>query len=218
MIQRMLILCSLLSIGLVGFTQDKGYFVVPDFKGEVESFFSVKDSVLRSEIGSFTFTGSLLGMTGRAPLFEFGLLAQSNNNLTLYHEEIKVHFGASSFDPFYHRLEYHGSGGYLYKINGRSFWGIDGRIPEMKLEILRVFFGNQIFEIPRSAYQDIYEPNFCRRSRFFGPVECASRAFLSVDRKRLYIYMRNGRIPSLYEVTWIISEGRYVGRVVDYAY
>lgn len=196
----------------------RGVVVVPDSKGMYESYFSLRDSVMRQEIGSFSFTGSIIGLTGKASLREFSVLSQTQYTITLMLDDIKVHIARGPFNHTAHRLSYYGPYGYVYKIDGRFFWGYDGSIPERQIYAVQVFFGNELVELPRSAYRDIYEPNFCFRPRAFRPEECYARAFLSEDRQRLYIYMLNSRVPSLYEVCWTISEGKYLGRVVDYAY
>ncbi len=202
----------------VGVPAQTGVVVVPDAKGSYESFFSVNDSLLRSEIGSFTFTGSLLGLSGKANLQEFEVLYQTDHTLTLALEDIRIHLSRGPFVSSLHRLSYYGPYGYVYQINGRHFWGFDGSVPEQRLYGVDVFFGDERYSLPAHALQAIYEPNFCFRQRLFSPQQCHTRAFLSEDGKRIYIYMLNSRIPSLYEVCWIISEGRYIGRVVDYAY
>ncbi len=196
----------------------RGVVVVPDSKGFYESFFSLSDSIMRAEIGSFSFTGSLVGLTGRVELTECDVLSQTEYTITLGSDDIKVHIARVPFISSAHRLSYYGPYGYVYKIDGRNFWGFDGRVPEMRLYSVNVFFGEQRVSVPQSAQNDIYEPNFCFRPRMFRPVECFTRVFQSVDGRRLYIYMLNSRIPSLYEVCWIFIDGKYAGRIVDYAY
>lgn len=195
-----------------------GVIVVPDSKGMYESFFALRDSVMRSEIGSFSFTGSILGLTDKAALREFDVLAQTDNTITLFLDHIKVHIARGSFIRTGRRFNYYGPYGYIYKIDGRNFWGFDGSVPERQIYSIEVFYGQQRIQLPHASYRDIFEPNFCFRSRLFKPVECHAKAFLSEDGERIYIYMKNSRIPSLYEVCWIITNGKYTGRVVDYAY
>ncbi len=211
------VLVLLLSLLPAVFSQ-RGVIVVPDSKGMYESYFSLRDSVMRREIGSFSFTGSILGLSGKTPLREFEVLSQTQYTITLILDDIKVHIARGPFNHTAHRLSYYGPYGYVYRINGRSFWGFDGSAPERQIYAVQVFFKGTLVELPRSAYRDIFEPNFCFRPRAFRPVECHTRAFLSEDGQRLYIYMLNSRVPSLYEVCWIISDGKYLGRVVDYAY
>lgn len=192
--------------------------VVPDSKGFYESFFSLSDSLIRAETGSFTFAGSLVGLAGKSELIEYDVLSQTAYTITLGSDDVKVHIARAPFIRSAHRLSYYGPYGYVHMIDGRNFWGYDGSIPSMRMYFVNVFFGDQRVVVPQSALNDIYEPNFCFRRRMFRPVECFTRVFSSTDGKRLYVYMLNSRIPSLYEVCWIFIDGRYAGRIVDYAY
>lgn len=192
--------------------------VVPDSKGLHESFFSLRDSTIRAEIGSFSFIGSIVGLNNRALLREFEVQSQTNYSITLVLDDLKVHILRGPFNRSAHRVSYYGPFGYVYKIDGRFFWGFDGSVPNHKVYGVDVFFGSERLSLPRSTYRDIYEPNFCTPRRIFRPEFCNTKAFLSEDGQRIYIYMLNSRIPSLYEVCWIISNGQYIGRVVDYAY
>ncbi len=192
--------------------------VVPDSKGFYESFFSLSDSLMRAEIGSFSFTGSLVGLAGKAELAEFDVLSQTVYTITLGSDDVKVHIARSPFISSAHHLSYYGPYGYVYKIDGRNFWGFDGSVPDMRLYFVNAYFGEQMVSVPQSAKNDIYEPNFCFRPRLFHPLECFTRVFRSADGRRLYVYMLNSRIPSLYEVCWIFIDGKYAGRIVDYAY
>ncbi len=195
-----------------------GDYVVPDYKGMVESFFSLNDSTIRAEVGSFTFTGSLVGLSGRASLRQFELYSLTDHTITLALDEMKVHISRGPFFASLHHIEVFGPQQYVYRIDGRYFWGFDGSLPRQRLVNVHVYDGYERLTLPVRAIRDIYEPNFCGRRSLFSRQECYSKAFLSEDGERLYIYMRNSRIPSLYEVTWIIRSGNYLGRVVDYAY
>ncbi len=195
-----------------------GVIVVPDSKGMYESFFALNDSVMRREIGSFTFTGSIVGLSDEAAIREFEVVSQTNYTITLMLDDIKVHINAGPFVRAGRRLNYHGPYGYVHKIDGRNFWGYDGRVPNRQIYSVNIYFGQQQMQLPNAAYRDIFEPNLCVRRHLFSPVRCYPRVFLSEDGMRIYIYMLNSREPSLYEVCWIVSEGKYIGRVVDYAY
>ncbi len=193
-------------------------YVVPDYKGMMESFFSLNDSTIRAEIGSFSFTGSILGISGKASLRQFELYSLTNHTITLGLDDKKVHISKMPFLSSGHHFGVYGPQNHLYKIDGRYFWGFDGSKPTQRLHYIHVYIEDQRIDLPARAFRDIYEPNFCTRESLFKRRECHTKAFISDDGERLYIYMKNSRIPSLYEVTWIIREGKYLGRVVDYAY
>lgn len=217
-VRDILLLMVVMTLGLSEVYSQTDVVVVPDSKGLYESFFSLKDSVMRAEIGSFSFIGSIIGLSNKASLREFEVQSQTYYSITLILDDLKIHIVRGPFNQALHRLSYYGPYGYVYKIDGRFFWGFDGRVPVQKLYAVDAYFGQKRLELPRAAFRDIYEPNFCTPRRLFRAEQCYTRAFLSEDGKRIYIYMLNSKIPSLYEVTWIISKNRYIGRVVDYAY
>ncbi len=195
-----------------------GDYVVPDYKGAAESFFSLSDSTFRAEVGSFTFTGSIIGLDGKTPLRQAELQSITSHTITLGLDQVKVHISRAPFFAEMHRIEYFGPQNYVYRIDGRFFWGFDGSLPRHRLINVHVYYGDKRLALPARAFRDLFEPNFCGRRGLFSRYECQTRAFLSEDGRRLYIHMQNSRKPSLYEVTWIIRDGEYVGRVVDYAY
>ncbi len=205
-------------LGAIKASPQEGDYVVPDYKGMMESFFSVTDSVIRKEAGSFTFTGSIAGLTNKASLRQFELYSLTDHTITLALDDMKIHISRGPFFSAVHQIERFGPQGYVYRINGRPFWGFDGSVPNQRIVNVHFFDGDQRMELPGKAIRDIFEPNFCTRRGLFRQPECSSKAFVSDDGKRIYVYMKNSRKPSLYEVTWIISEGRYIGRIVDYAY
>jgi len=73
-------------------------------------------------------------------------------------------------------------------------------------------------KIPKSAYRGLQHPLACnsdvrgKRQRF---VSAFYKAFESVDRRQIYIYMIGGLDRARYEVTWIIQNDEYYGRIID---
>ncbi len=194
------------------------YYVVPDYKGTAESFFSLGDSLIRSEAGSFSFAGSILGLNRLNELQQLEIVSLTDHTIALELDDIKVSIARSRFFPSSHDIEYWGHMRHVLRIDGRYFWGFDGRMPKQRIVYIEVLWGDERIRLPASAFRDIFEPNFCSRPSLFGRRVCHTRVFISDDGERLYIYMRNSEMPSLYEVTWILINGRYIGRIVDYAY
>ncbi len=192
--------------------------VVAELKGMRESFFYLEDSVLRNEIGSFNFIGSFLGKAGQADLLRFEVSEFSRDRIILSHDTISVFIGSTTFFPQMHKLEFNKEWKFLYRIDQKPYWGIEGRVPKRKIAGVIVYFEYGYLKLPAGEFRDLFEPNLCRRTSLFGRLVCRSEAFMSEDGRRIYIYMRNGTIPSLYEVTWIIEDGEYIGRGVDFAY
>lgn len=200
-------------------SQPDNTLVVPDTKGTYESFFYLADSVIASEIASFNVAGPIYG---RKPTDSLTVLALNSYKTDVVEftdqENINVLIRTGYFNPAAHRLEYFMQSGFLYRIDGRFFWGIDGKVPLKRILNIQADINGSKITIPQVAYIDIFEPNLCARQSLFGRIHCGVAVYASNDGERVYIYMRNGKIPCLYEVTWIFSNGRYMGRVVDYAY
>lgn len=73
--------------------------------------------------------------------------------------------------------------------------------------------------LPDSAIAGIINPRFCINPKANYKIGKATRSdcrvFQSPDKKRVYIYMLNGTGPEQYEVTWVINENKYYGRIID---
>ncbi len=198
----------------------ENYFIISDYKALKESYFRLNDSILKAETGSFTFVGSLMGMDTNARLREFQMNNFTHDSLWLVLNDIKILLASSRFRTFEHSLGFIPGENYLYSIDEQPYWGIDGRVPYKKIDSVVVYFEERELALPLHAFSDLYEPNLCRKKRFLffrERLECKTTAFLSADGSRLYIHMTNGRWPLLYEVTWIIRNQRYVGRILDYS-
>jgi hypothetical protein len=72
------------------------------------------------------------------------------------------------------------------------------------------------FDLPDSVIKDIYDPIFCHSyTKSNKPIASDCKVFRSEDERRVYIYMLNGQGDRRYEVTWVIQDDRYYGRVID---
>ncbi|MFW5708260.1 MAG: hypothetical protein ACOCX0_06325 [Bacteroidota bacterium] len=201
--------------------EQEQFFTLPDYKAIMESYFGLSDSVLRAEIGSFSFVGTMMGKDSVAGLKEFEVDDISLDNVSLLLDDVSVSIAVSRFKPLEHTLGYVPGEDYLIYIDHKPYWGYDGRIPQRKIDSVVVNYEGFSAILPPESFSDLFEPNLCRRSGFLffrGRTTCQTRAFLSADNNRIYIHMVNGRYPHYYEVTWIIQNGRYVGRVLDYSH
>ncbi len=197
------------------------YFVLADYKGLAESYFRLRDSILKAEVGSFSFIGYLLRVEPDDGLNEFQMTDYGPDSIVLQHKNKQVIVTSTRFRTFEHDLGYVSDGTYLYLIDGKRYWGYNGRVPHRKISRVEVKIDNKTIELPSEAFADLFDPNLCRRNLLFfirERIECRTKAFVSNDGSRIYIHMTNARIPHLYEVTWIIRNGKYDGRIVDYAY
>jgi hypothetical protein len=70
---------------------------------------------------------------------------------------------------------------------------------------------------PKDAYKGMIASASCnfsgsKKGDFFSDYY---KAYYSNDKKRLYIYMLGGTDSNKYEVTWIVVNDKYWGRVMD---
>ena len=88
-----------------------------------------------------------------------------------------------------------------------------------KLKIMSIFSGmySYGYSLPDSAFNDIYDPIFCKQyTKKNKPILSDCKVYQSSDKKREYIYMINGKPEKKYEITWIMIDGKYYSRIIDY--
>jgi hypothetical protein len=208
---------SLSSITLLPAQRDPA-LVVTHLDRQKEGFFYLADSIIASELASFNFAGPVYRQKPSEPLIPFAAEDVRSSSVRFELDNHSVFIETGRFRPGSHRLQYFQRSGYLYKIDGRYFWGIEGKVPQTRINSIQVVINGQSTRFPGYAYSDIFEPNLCIRMFISGRINCETAVYVSRDGERIYIYMRNGTIPNLYEITWIFRNGKYIGRVIDYAY
>ena len=84
---------------------------------------------------------------------------EKKNAIHFSGKNIKVTLTSQMFDKNKHSfLNYKESHHSIEKIDGKSFWGTDGEMPREEYKNIRIYInGKQVF-IPKSAYDDLYEP------------------------------------------------------------
>ncbi len=186
---------------------------------------SLKNKLYRSELACFTIEAgnhekrdSLIA----AHLTRFNLEKCSDSSLFLRSGTTKVELYAMPFDTnntkAFTVVNNAAYKNYLLLIRDHPFWGTDGAFPRKKLKAIKTEFAKTQLVLPDSAFDDLYEPNFCFLKAKQTKAYCLTEAFYSKDRKRIYVYMLNGDGAGGYEVTFIIENKRYIGRVVDYGF
>jgi hypothetical protein len=156
------------------------------------SLTALKDSTLFCEIASFTLRGKALNNR------------QSCNSL----RELPIGKRGKNFANF--------SNGFF----GSSLVTISINDSTGGIQYLTCSIGNPYFPgaLPDSAFSDIYAPRIYNTySKKKTKSDPSSKVLISNDRRRAYIYMINGEGADRYEVTWIIKDQKYFGRVIDAA-
>ncbi len=96
--------------------------------------------------------------------------------------------------------------------------GISSENIDQKSRIKTIYYGKYKygFVLPDSIVNDIYDPVFCHEySKRNKPIKSDCKVYQSEDKRRVYIYMLNGKGEERYEVIWIIQDDQYYSRVID---
>lgn len=105
------------------------------------------------------------------------------------------------------------------KITGDKAWGTGDIPPATEVSEVRYIHYKFQLILSDSAIAGLFNPKFCinpkKNNKTGKTVICNCKVFQSQDRRRVYIYMLNGEGLQQYEVTWIIKDGKYYGRIVD---
>ena len=192
-------------------------------KRDRESFIKLTDSVIKKEVAFFTTAGSFeegTNSTFKTKVNEIPLLNCTDSSATFLKGSVIVDIYSSKFDTIGHDLSFvDPQQPFLVLIDNQPFWGTDGGVP--KERIRSVIFTHEKYQLilPDSAIAGLYEPNFCYKDKKTGKlVKSLCNVFRSVDKRRVYIYMLNSDGAGGYEVTWVIQDGKYYTRIVDYGF
>ncbi|OXB16381.1 hypothetical protein B0A68_08280 [Flavobacterium reichenbachii] len=108
---------------------------------------------------------------------------------------------SKKFDPKTAKITYSKDKSYIQKINGKEIWGADGNTPKIAYKSITVVMGDKTIEVPASAFDDLFEPNFFSTQINYNKKEDI-----------LYICSSNSDGAGGYEVVWVIENGKYKER------
>lgn len=213
---RIVLLAGILFASLRCFSQDPEF---PDTRNKRESFSRVQDKIIRSDISSFAMAGLDEGV-GKQPLRSLSLAGVGKDSIAFEGNGIRVKIRAGIFEPSKHKLGYYTNSEnnkkYLTKIDGHPFYGDYGKMPKTTIETVTVLFGEDTVVIPKEAYADLFNPIFSYTEN--GVEKYIDNVYLSADGKKVYIYMLKREEGGSYEVTWVIQNGKFERRVVDFGF
>lgn len=182
-------------------------------------FIRIQDKAIRSDISSFTMAGLDEGV-GKQPLRTLPLVGVGKDSIAFEGNGISVKIKSGPFEPAKHKLGYYTNSDnnkkYLTKIDGKPFFGDYGKMPKTEIKSITVLFGTDTVAIPAEAYFDLYNPIFSYNEN--GVEKYINNVYLSADGKKVYIYMLKRESGGSYEVTWVIQDGKFVRRVVDFGF
>jgi hypothetical protein len=191
----------------------------PDTRNKRESFTRVQDKAIRSDLASFAMAG-LDESAGKQPLRSLKLTGLGKDSIEFGGTGMEVKIKAGTFDPSKHKLGFYtnqdNNKKYLTRIDSRPFYGDYGKVPVTTIDNITVLFGTDTVAIPKEAYADLYNPIFSYNEN--GVEKYINNVFLSADGRTVYIYMLKREFGGSYEVTWVIQDGKYLRRVVDFGF
>jgi hypothetical protein len=197
------------SLSLHSFAQDES---LPDIRNKRENFVKYPKGSIRDDLATFTL-GGVDERIGKTPLQKLPATDYTTNSITWEGTNMKVVVTSNRFEPPKHNLQYYYEK-HLVKIDKRPYYGNYGKVPTQGIASIVVVIDKDTIPIPETAYYDLFQPEFIYRDES-GTVRTRNGVYLSADKKGLYIYMLNKEAVGHYEVTWIIHDKKYVGRVVD---
>ena len=195
---------------------------ISETKRGKESFTKLTEGVIKKEVASFTTAGSFQEKTNDGSKTKMNLIPLLNctdSSVTFLEGGVIVDIYSSKFDTIGHDLSFDPQQPFLVLIDNQPFWGTDGGVPKERIRSVIFIHEKYKLTLPDSAIAGLYEPNFCYNDKKTGkPVKSLCSVFRSDDKKRVYIYMLNSDGAGAYEVTWVIQDGKYYTRIVDYGF
>lgn len=186
---------------------------MPDTRRKTETFSRFHYGTLRADLATFTLAG-LTESVGTVPLPKINYTTLGNNSITFEGEGIKATVKIAPFDPSKHKLQLDEK--YLIKIDRRPYYGNYGKTPKTEISVVSVVIGKDTVAIPPMAYSDLFNLNFTYSDK--GIQRTTDAVYKSKDGHTVYLYLFSKDDTGSYEVTWIIQDGKYLRRVLDYGF
>lgn len=200
----------LLGLSICTLAQDEA---LPDLRNKRESFVKFPKGEIRDDLATFTI-GGIDERLGKKPLEKLPATDYSLRSITFEGNNTKVVITSGAFEAPKHKLFYYYDKKYLVKIDGKPYYGDYGTIPTTTIASVMVIVDKDTLQIPPTAYADLYHPEFTYADAS-GTIRTHNAVWVSADKRKMYIYMLNREAIGHYEVTWIIQDKKYVGRVID---
>lgn len=186
------------------------------YSDTTESWGTIRSATIKREVMSFIDWVWEYEGTGRKPAMHH---LEGRSDCDTYARfsghGVQVRITSAPFDSSKHRLTYDASGyPFLCEIDGKPFRGTDGGMPREGIKAINVTIDSLKVRMPRSAWDDLYEPSFCGE-RTDGGLYWTCHVARTIDHKRVYVHMSNGDGAGSYAAIWIFINGRYVRRVIE---
>lgn len=187
----------------------------PDFRSKKDLFSKMQEKDIRSDLSRFTMTG-IDESAGKEPLQQIPVTDYGNDHVSFAGNDIQVTIRATPFLADKHKLAY--ADEHLIKIDNKGYFGNYGAVPKTTVAGVTVIIGADTVAIPPAAYTDFCNPSFTYNDASSGQLKSYGAVYLSDDKKNIYIYLLKKENGGSYEITWVISNKKYLRRVVDYGF
>ncbi len=182
-----------------------------DTRKKNESFARLQPKNIRADVATFALAG-ISESVGALPLQKISYKSFSSDSMTFEGDGIRATIKISPFDPAKHKLSYDEK--YLVRIDRKTYYGSYGKIPKTYISNVTMTIGNDTVFIPPTAYSDLHNLNLTYNDK--GVKRTTDAIYKSKDGQRVYLYLFSKDNTGSYEVTWIIQDGKYLRRVLDY--
>jgi len=187
-----------------------------DSRRKTESFARLQPKEVRADVATFALAG-ISESVNTNQLSKIPYSSFSSDSMVFNGERIKAIVKTAPFDPAKHKLSYYDK--YLVRIDRRAYYGNYGNMPKTEISSVIVILGilgNDTVFIPPAAYNDLHNLNLTYTDK--GVQRTANAIYTSKDHHRVYLYLFSKDNTGSYEVTWIIQNGKYLRRVLDYGF
>lgn len=133
------------------------------------------------------------------------LISDSEDKAILKKDSIVITLIEKDFIPSQNKISR--KDGFVNKINGKQFWGMDGGMPTREYKSITVSMCKRSIDIPPMAFNNLYEPNLF-----------STEANYDKDNDILYLHSMNSDGAGGYIVVWVIEKGQYKGRYVYHGF
>lgn len=187
---------------------------IPDYRSKKDNFSRVREKDVRSELTSFTMAG-ISELVGQKNLKKLVPTEYSSNFMQFEADNLSLRIETKPFVKEDHKLMFYEEK-FLVRINNKPFYGSYAQIPQTTISKVELLIGKDTVVIPATAYQDLHNPQFYYRDGS-GINRSLNALYFSDDGRRIYIYLHNPSTSGRgYEITWVIQDGQYLRRVLDY--
>jgi hypothetical protein len=135
-------------------------------------------------------------------------VSEGDNHVKYQNAGLKIVVTQQKFDRSRYRFSYYKDAkNQIERINGKQYWGTDGRMPKAEYKSIVIYAGQRKTVLAGSAFENLFEPSLYNMEVHYDKVHDI-----------LYIESMNSDGAGSYEVIWKIEKGKYKGRLIAYGF